>query len=164
MSKPPPQLKLKSAYPLRTVAPRKKKGQDRRRQQTRWNGNGQGATNDSAEYKATVRIVDGFPVEYSCLEDPRENDLDEIYVREISMTFNYEMLTRYSADAEKSIRSLEWSLLWNVARNLGLHNCNYRKQDPKFDTRRRLAAHSEENYVVGLSSLGFDRIDDETSK
>ena len=155
-------LTLELAYRLRTTAAPHRQQQVHRRQQSRWNGNGQGATNDSAEYKAAVRIVDGFPVEYSCLEDPRETGINEINVRHLNATFDYEMLTRKNAFVEKSMRSLEWSLLWNVARNLGLHNCNYRKQDPLFGTRRRLAF--KENYIVGLSSLDVDKIDSETSK
>lgn len=160
---PSPKHALESAYRLRSVASvayPKIEDQSHRRQQ--WNGNVQGATNDSGEYHAAVRIVDGFPVEYSCLDDPRGNDLDEVDVGKILVAFDYEMISRKNTDVEKSMRSLEWSLLWNVARNLGLHNCNYRKQDPEFDTRRKLAR--SENYVVGLSSLEFDRVDHQTKR
>ena len=157
----PPKLSLKSAYPLRAIPARElAEGGRNSSQQTNWNGNGQGATNDSAEYKAAVRIVDGFPVEYSCIEDPRDSDVEEMDVKELVVKFDYEMMTRIYADAEKSRRSLEWSLLWNVASNLGLHNCNYKKQHPVSETRRRLSA----SYVIGLSSLSFDEIDLETSK
>lgn len=160
MSPSPPKRALESVYRLRSVAFPKIEDQGHRRQQ--WNGNGQGATNDSGEYKAAVRIFDGFPVEYSCLDDPRGNKLGEVQVGKILVTFDYEMISRKNTDVEKSMRSLEWSLLWNVARNLGLHNCNYRKQDPEFYTRRKLAP--SENYVVVLSSLEFDRVDQQTKR
>lgn len=157
-----------SRYPLRASNPRILEDQTHPPEQSRWNGNGQGATNGSSEYKASVRIVDGFPVEYSCLEDPRGNDFDEIDVGELVINFDYEMIAQVSSgteerSAEESTRSLEWSLLWNVARNLGLHNCNYRKQSPEFPSRNLLMGHND-SYVVGLSSLAFDQIDDETGK
>lgn len=139
-----------------------------------WNGNIQGATNDSNDYKPSVRIVDGFPVEYSCRDDPRDNNIVESDLRPMELTFDYDMLTRQDADIEGSIRSLEWSLLWNAARNLGLHNCNFRKQRPALEeedddaigtststidsnnVRRQLFS---QDYVVDLSSLEFDFID-----
>ena len=132
-------------------------GQDRRRQNSNnWNGNIQGATNDSNDYKPSISIVDGFPVEYSCQDNPREeNNIDENDLQEIELTFDYDVVTSQNADVKGSIRSLEWSLLWNVARTLGLHNCNFRKQDPSSNTRRLFT----QDIVVSLSSLDFDSID-----
>ena len=131
-------------------------GQNRRRQNSNWNGNVQGATNDSNDYKPSIRIVDGFPVQYSCQDNPRqENNIDENDLQEIELTFDYDVVTSQNADVEGSIRSLEWSLLWNVARTLGLHNCNFQNQDPSPDTRRLFT----QDIVVSLSSLDFDSID-----
>ncbi|CAB9518747.1 expressed unknown protein [Seminavis robusta] len=152
------------AYRLRArpPAPDTDERHQRRRQQSRWNGNGQGATNDSDEFKASVRIVDGFPVEYSCRDDPRQKSFqDDANLTKISINFDYEMVTMKNARVLESIRSLEWSLLWNVARNMGLHNCNYRKQEPLSDGERHL---SSENYVVGLSSLELDDVDHNIDK
>ena len=140
--------------------------QDQRRQEKigNWTGNIQGATNDSNDYKPSIRIIDGFPVEYSCQDNPREeNTIDENDVQEMELEFDYDIVVNSQADVEGSIRSLEWSLLWNVARELGLHNCNFRKQDTFAATagdntndRRSLFTP---NVVVSLSSLDFDSID-----
>lgn len=137
--------------------------QDRRRQQNQWNGNLQGATNDSNDYKPSVRIVDGFPVEYSCRDDPRENNIDDNDLVDMELTFDYDIVTSQDADIEGSIRSLEWSLLWNVAQNLGLHNCDFRKQNPSLEEQDNLTRRlTTQNFVVDLSSLEFDSIDNST--
>jgi hypothetical protein len=154
---------LEKAYRLRAAPTAQSlEQQKRRRQQHQWNGNVQGATNDSSDYKPAIRIVDGYPVEYSCRDDPRntENDYNETELKIINVEFDYEMSTAPGADIYGNLRSLEWSVLWNVAQSIGLHVCNFRKQDSFYNDRRRLV----ENYVVGLSSLGADRVDDDTGK
>jgi len=158
-------LEPESVYGLRASASEAQKprqGQDRRQVQHNWNGNLQGATNDSAEYKPAVRIIDGYPVEYSCKDDPRENEIDDKDLKDMHLEFDYEMLTAAGATIDESIRSLEWSLLGNVARNLGLHNCNLREQDPNSSAATRSA--TTESYVVSLSSLDFDDVDFNTGK
>jgi hypothetical protein len=159
-----PQRRRASVYRLRARAAPANEMRARRRQQSEWNGNVQGATNDSADFKASVRIVDGYPVEYSCIDDPRQANVDDVQVSQLEIEFDYEMISIVDADVLESIRSLEWSLLWNVARNMGLHNCNVRKQQELLleDGIRHLIA--PDSYVVGLSSLELDTVDDSISK
>jgi len=78
------------------------------------------------------------------------------------LEFDYDVYTRTrpAEDVKGSIRSLEWSLLWNVAHNLGLHNCNFRDQRPGGEMMGRQLAESD--YVISLSSLEFDSIDNST--
>ena len=152
-------------YRLRSrVAPTSEE-KARRRQQSNWNGNNQGATNDSTEeFKASVSIVDRYPVEYSCRDDPRQAKLKYDQVSRLEIEFDYEMITVVNSDVIENIRSLEWSLLWNVARNMGLLNCNVRKQQEPLleDGIRHLIA--PDSFVVGLSSLELDTVDDEIGK
>jgi hypothetical protein len=159
-----PQRRRASVYRLRARTSPTNEERARRRQQSKWNGNVQGATNDSAEFKASVRIVDGYPVEYSCRDDPRQVKVNDDQISQLTIEFDYEVITIIDADVIESIRSLEWSLLWNVARNMGLHNCNVRKQqEPLLDDGiRRLIA--SDSYIVGLSSLELDTVDDTISK
>jgi hypothetical protein len=159
-----PQRRRESVYRLRARTAPTNEERARRRQQSQWNGNVQGATNDSAEFNTSVRIVDGYPVEYSCLDDPRQAKVDESQVSHLAIEFDYEMISIVDADVLESIRSLEWSLLWNVARNMGLHNCNVRKQQEPLleDGIRHLIA--PDSYIIGLSSLELDTVDDSISK
>jgi hypothetical protein len=159
-----PQRKRAPVYRLRARTTPTNEERARRLEQSKWNGNVQGATNDSAEFRASVRIVDGYPVEYSCLDDPRQGKVHGDQVSQLEIEFDYEMVTIVDADVIESIRSLEWSLLWNVARNMGLHNCNVRKQQEPLleDGIRHLIA--PDSYVVGLSSLELDTVDDTISK
>lgn len=142
-----------------------------RRQQARWSGNGIGATNDSTDYKPLIRIVDGLPVEYTCTDDPRVRDngtsvsFDLVDLRVLIIQFDYEMATEPGADFDSNLRYLEWSVLWNVAQSIGLHNCNFQAQEALFGERRlQQQPSSPESFVVGLSSLDGDEVDTDTGK
>ena len=113
--------------------------------------------------KPQLTIRDGFPIEYSC-----ENELKEVAVRRtlpeaLWFIFDYEVtlkddpLGAFPADIR---RAFEWSLLWNLAIEVGLNNCSLDSQYLK--PGQRLRSLSQNGFqVVALGSQQDDVVDTE---
>lgn len=124
-------------YPLRR---RRQEGDE----EPVWYGDGQGATNGSAEsVRPTRPLLNGFPIEYGCAtsEDTKS----------FSIRFAYEIAFEDpEAFWNNDLHSFEWGLLYIVSSNLGLREC---EQAPSVPTDRRSL---QETRVVSLRSTQQD--------
>lgn len=167
--------RIEAAYRLRSRASAEKQARRRQQQGDTGSGNAIAAKNGSFDYKTKIRIVDGFPVEYSCKNDPRgggATSFNSANLKTMTIHFDYEMVTAPLANFTSNLRALEWSILWNVAQSIGLRNCNFQSQESYFSAgqqQRRLqsafsTAGNVAPLVVSLSSLGPDQVDNSTGK
>lgn len=74
--------------------------------------------------KPQLTIQDGFPIEYNCEKVLEEGTLppeDLWFIFDYEVTLKHEPFGVFPADIR---RDFEWSLLWNVAIEVGLNNCS----------------------------------------
>jgi hypothetical protein len=111
------------------------------------------------EYKPQLSIQDGFPIEYNCENVLEEETLPETvwFIFDYEVTLKDAPLGAFPADIR---RSFEWSLLWNVAIDIGLYNCSLDAQYSQ--PAQRLWSLTENGFqVVALGSQNDDVVDTE---
>lgn len=133
-----------------------------RRRRAAWNIRPEGTSNDSDDIRTSISIDNGFPVRFSC-EDFVDESLEQ---KPIDLQFAYEVTvsgigTTSFAD---NMRALEWSILWNVVKELDLHRCDFTRQDALVERARRvpptrLLQSTGPSYVVALGSGSSDKVD-----
>lgn len=111
------------------------------------------------EYKPQLSIQDGFPIEYNCENVLLEGTLPDAvwFIFDYEVTLKDAPLGAFPADIR---RSFEWSLLWNVAIEIGLYNCSLDAQGSQPAQRLRSLAESGFQ-VVALGSQKDDVVDTE---
>jgi hypothetical protein len=111
------------------------------------------------EYRPQLIIQDGFPIEYNCENILEEGTLTEAvwFIFDYEVTLKDAPLGAFPADIR---RSFEWSLLWNVAVEIGFSNCSFDGQNSQ--TAQRLPSLAESGFqVVALGSEKDDVVDTE---
>ena len=135
-----------------------------------------------------IEIRDGYPVKYKCMNTLQE-DVD---IHLLPITFDYEMTLEKNGKIQDNIQALEWSVLWNVVKEIGLHRCDFSQQTVAMSRisrtssssihdgggvrrgrrRRRTQAvltpdedgEEQRSYVLSLTSDAEDEIDIDTGR
>eukprot|EP00540_Astrosyne_radiata_P003710 CAMPEP_0116845308 /NCGR_PEP_ID=MMETSP0418-20121206/13188_1 /TAXON_ID=1158023 /ORGANISM="Astrosyne radiata, Strain 13vi08-1A" /LENGTH=492 /DNA_ID=CAMNT_0004476391 /DNA_START=163 /DNA_END=1638 /DNA_ORIENTATION=+ len=120
------------SYRLREPSSRPKEDDDKSQRRKAYTHD---VTNDSKDGQdAHILIKDGYPYQFSCLEfvDPK------VTRHKLPLEFDYEvtMSAKGESTFDDNLRALEWSILWNVVRRLGLHKCDFKAQDLLFGQAR----------------------------
>ncbi|KAI2500576.1 hypothetical protein MHU86_13867 [Fragilaria crotonensis] len=133
---------------------------------------GDDSSDGSAYNMDRIEVRDGYPVRYKCLDAIQEQvDADFLQV-----SFKYEMVVPKDSSVASNLRALEWSILWNIVKDIGLNRCDFTKQSLVFDRTvaavaqrggnglRRMqtdadGADAAPSYILSLTSDGEDTVD-----
>ena len=113
-----------------------------------------GGATDSDESKPRLVIKDGYPVNYTCREELEEwsggtwTDTDSGLI-EIQFDFEITLRSPSISTFDENVREFQWSILWEVVKELGISDCSFPEAIPHTRRLRRAAqVHGKEYFFM----------------